>query len=207
MVARVARVAIAFDPDYNLRVTPQPRGLRGQHGLGRSAEDDAVAPEIDGGAARLRGKVGAQRVDALQYLRRRLVRSEERKLRRRRTRGDREGEEKNGLAHQSITPDQSGSEPSCGIVICFGLLPSRVTRWRLERPPSPTRWNRISRPLGDQLGPSSPGPVGRGFSPEPSGLTMPIRRPSSPRWAKAIQSPSGLHSGAAYQPPPKLIRL
>src|SRR3954470_11073096 len=64
----------------------------------------------------------------------------------------------------------------------------------------------ISRLLTAQLGPSSVGPLVRYFSPVPSAPMIPIRRPSAPRRVKAIHLPSGLQSGEAYQPPPKLRR-
>src|SRR6478672_1973822 len=64
----------------------------------------------------------------------------------------------------------------------------------------------ISRLLTAQLGPSSVGPLVKYFSPDPSEPMIPILRPSAPRRVNAIHLPSGLHSGEAYQPPPKLIR-
>ena len=55
--------------------------------------------------------------------------------------------------HQSITPDQSGSDPSCGMLIWPRLRCRRARRGRAPvRPPAPVRWNIISRLLAAQLG-------------------------------------------------------
>jgi len=81
--------------------------------------------------------------------------------------------------------------------IILGSLPSSDSRNNAEPLPAP-RWKMSSRLLAAQLGPSSAGPLVRIFSPVPSGLRMPIFRPAEDRWVKAIHSPSGLQSDAAY---------
>src|SRR5206468_4904131 len=109
----------------------QPRRLQSKGGLGRGAEDDALAAEIDHGAAGLRGEIRAQRVNALKHRLGRLPRSalaQARQLRLRGARGEEEQEEDDGPAHQSITPDQSGSEPSSGVVTWRGSGPSSAMR-------------------------------------------------------------------------------
>ena len=92
-------------------------------------------------------------------------------------------------------PTNRGPTRPAGSSPAAAALPSSAMRASADRPSAPIRWNRISRLLAAQLGPSSPGPAVSTRSPVPSGLTMPIRRPSWPRRVKAIHSPSGLHCG------------
>ena len=42
--------------------------------------------------------------------------------------GEEQRDQDRGFAHQSITPDQSGSEPPWGVVNCRGSAPSSATR-------------------------------------------------------------------------------
>ena len=63
MVASVASIAIAFDPDDDLGMTPQPIGLRTEDRSRRYAEADILGAEIDCRSTRLGRKLGALRVD------------------------------------------------------------------------------------------------------------------------------------------------
>ena len=63
MVARVARVAMPFDPDDDLRMAPDPGRLCLKHGARGRSELAAVGAEIDRRSARLSGKFGAHRYD------------------------------------------------------------------------------------------------------------------------------------------------
>ena len=67
--------------------------------------------------------------------------------------------QRRSAAHQSITPDQSGSEPFWGIVICLGFAAVECDPVKPRAARRSIRWNRISRLLAAQLGPSSPGPA------------------------------------------------
>src|SRR5438270_1678224 len=130
MVAGVERIAITFDADDHLGMAPEPGRLQAKHGLGRGAQNDAPATKIDRGAARLGREVGTERVDTLKHrlLRLRVALPQEGQLSLGRALAEEQGESEDDLAHQSITPDQSGSEPSCGVVSCLASLPSSATR-------------------------------------------------------------------------------
>ena len=53
--------------------------------------------------------------------------------------------------------DHAGSDASSGVFIVRSFAPDRSTEWRSTRPRAPAcvRKNRMTRPLGDQVGPSS----------------------------------------------------
>src|SRR4029078_448380 len=149
----------------------KPIGLRAEHRAGGNAQADILCAEIDCGPSRLRCELGTLRVDALEHrplllLRwRRTTPSKTRKLGLSCCRTEQQCERENSLAHQSTTPDQSGSDPPCGMVTGRASLPSSATRARPAAPLAPARWNRISRLLAAQAGPSSPGPLVRTRSP------------------------------------------
>src|SRR5207342_2568913 len=147
MVAGVAGIAIAFDPDDHLRVSPEPIGLRGEDGPGGHGQPDVFCSKIDGCPARLRGKVCAQRINSLQDRLLLLLRPSLSQTRQLRLCSGVERQQRvqdQTLAHQSITPDQSGSDPSCGMVNGLGSLPSSAIRANVERPVGPMRWKAIS---------------------------------------------------------------
>src|SRR4051812_23449321 len=127
MVTRVERISIAFDPDDNFRVTPEPGGLHAKRRSGGRSKDRAFTSEIYHRAARLGRELGPKRVDTLQHrlLRLSVALPQERQLRLGGGRAEQESEQEPGLAHQSATPDQSGSEPSWGVVNWRGSPPSR----------------------------------------------------------------------------------
>src|SRR4051794_32163243 len=130
MIASVERIAITFDADDHLGMAPEPGCLQAKHCLARGAQNGAPAAKIDRGAARLGREVGAERVDALKHrlLRLRVALPQEGQLSLGRARSEEQGQSEESFAHQSITPDQSGSEPSCGVVSCRASLPSSATR-------------------------------------------------------------------------------
>src|SRR6185437_4163967 len=151
MVAGVGGIAMSLYPHRDVGVLAKPRRLRLQKQLRLRRELGASIGEIDGGAARLGREIGAQHIKRILdgHLGRRSAAPEAGQLRGRRYR-DQSGEQENKLAHQSIVPDQLGSEPSCGTVIFRGALPSRFTREMAGRPLASVRWNTSSRLLAAQ---------------------------------------------------------
>src|SRR5690348_11840992 len=135
MIARVVRFSITLDPHHHFRVHANPLGLCRQ---GRSrgwTEDGTVEAEIDGVRARLGKEIRPCGVDSLEdRLRSRGPFAQSRELGRRAGRNECEHQERGKPAHQSITPDQSGSEPFWGMTMLRASLPSRETRNRRELP-------------------------------------------------------------------------
>src|SRR3546814_10873701 len=88
------------------------------------------------------------------------------------------------------------SDPSSGVGIRRSLTPVRSIDQRSALPlPCAVRKKVITRPLGDQLGPSSCQALVRMRSPPPSGRITPILKPPPPILVKAIRSPRGLQTG------------
>src|SRR5690606_30498676 len=96
--------------------------------------------------------------------------------------------------HYGRIGPQAGSDPSSGVGILRALTPVRSTDQRSGRPePRAARKNISTRPLGAQLGPSSPQLSVSVRSPPPPGPMMPMRKAPPPMRVNAIRSPRGLH--------------
>src|ERR1700722_4175710 len=112
--------------------------------------------------------------------------------------------------------DHAGSEAAVGVPTTRSLKPVMSIDTRREEKPEPRlsrpaacRQNIRTRPFGAKVGPSTEKPSDRMRSPEPSGCMTPIEKlpASPPNRVKAMRSPRGDHTGVAYRPDPKLIRL
>src|SRR5580704_3465982 len=83
--------------------------------------------------------------------------------------------------------DQAGSDAKLGVGVRCSLRPVTSTVNSAGPPPPPgSRKNMMTRPFGDQVGPSLWNPSVRIRSPEPSGCMMPIANLLSPCLVNAM---------------------
>ena len=108
--------------------------------------------------------------------------------------------------HQSIGPDQSGSDASCGSRDLLRLAARDRDRDRASGRVPPAALENDVAAARRPAWPFVAGPPVRMRSSLPSMFMTPIRSAPPPRQVKAMRSPSGLHSGAAWAPLPKLTR-